>query len=179
MGRLHAFFGVRMRPACVQACAHAPCMRASVCACALHACKLVRMRRAHAHAPKTAPRSPRERSMTPQDRFMTRQGPPQIVPRSPRTALRWPQDLPRRPKTAPRWPQDRPRRPRRLQDGPKTPQELSKRPPKRPQEFPNNPRDARLAPRMHSCNAQPARGRSLRGGGGLRATRVLDPPPPA
>jgi len=32
---------------------------------------------------------------------------------------------------------------------------------------------------MNSSRAQPARGRSLRGGGGLRPQGVLDPPPPA
>ena len=38
------------------------------------------------------------------------------------------------------------------------------------------PKDSRAAHTMNSSQAQPARGRSLRGGGGLRATRVLDNP---
>ena len=94
-------------PAHAPACAHAPCMRA----CALHAHapqrSPPRMRPACACAPKIAPKT---RLMTLQDRSRTPQDPPQIAPRSPKTALRWSRDRPRRPKTGSRWPRDRPRR---------------------------------------------------------------------
>ena len=69
------------------------------------------------------------------------------------------------------------RRPR-VRSSPHDPHEESSASQRKPQEFPNNFRYHRVR-LLRNCVAQPARGTSLRGGGGLRPQGVLDPPPPA
>ena len=64
------------------------------------------------------------------------------------------------------------RRPR-VRSSPYDPHEESSASQRKPPEFPNNPKDSRVAPRMNSCQAQPAHGTSLARGRRCFARRAF------
>ena len=103
-------------------------------------------------------------------------GSPQEAPRAAQDRPKTPQDRPKTLRDAPKSPQDRPRQ---LQD--RLVQHLRGKTARsrRSRTTRTAPADYRVPPSMHSTLARPARGTSLRGGGGSRPQGVLDPPPPA